>query len=158
MACDWFPASLAVGIPRLTVGAATTTTCYAYSTVMWPPSSSPSSYYYYYYYYYYMLCIVYHHYYYYMRCILDSNVAALFIAIQPVLSLFASGRRTGVVVDSGDSTSYAVPIYEGHVLPHAVQRLDIAGRQLTDWMDKLLNRRGYCFTTRAEREVVRDIN
>ncbi|OBT87479.1 actin-like protein [Pseudogymnoascus sp. 03VT05] len=83
------------------------------------------------------------------------NVPALHTSIQAVLSLYASGRTTGIVLDSGDGVSHAVPVYEGFAMPSAIRRIDVAGRDVTEHMQMLLRKGGHVFHTSAEKEVVR---
>nr|XP_020636040.1 beta-centractin [Pogona vitticeps] len=85
------------------------------------------------------------------------NVPALFISMQAVLSLYATGRTTGVVLDAGDGVTHAVPIYEGFAMPHSIMRVDIAGRDVSRYLRLLLRKEGYDFHTSAEFEVVKTI-
>ena len=74
------------------------------------------------------------------------QVAGLYVAIQAVLSLYANGRTTGLVVDSGDGVTHTVPVYEGFSIPHAVKKNFIAGRAITQHMSKLLTMDGIAET------------
>jgi len=85
------------------------------------------------------------------------NVPALFFSSQAVLSLYASGRTSGVVLDLGDSVSYAMPIFEGFSLSHAITRADFGGRDVTSYLRLLLRREGHVFDTSSGLEVVRRI-
>lgn len=79
----------------------------------------------------------------------------VFIAIQAVLTLYAQGLLTGVVIDSGDGVTHICPVYEGFALPHLTRRLDIAGRDITKYLIKLLLLRGYAFNQTADFETIR---
>eukprot|EP00123_Amoebidium_parasiticum_P010872 comp20377_c0_seq1/m.25752 comp20377_c0_seq1/g.25752 ORF comp20377_c0_seq1/g.25752 comp20377_c0_seq1/m.25752 type:complete len:393 (-) comp20377_c0_seq1:261-1439(-) len=80
-----------------------------------------------------------------------------YVAIQATLTLYAQGLQTGVVVDSGDGVTHIVPVYEGYVIPHLVRRLDIAGRDITRYLIKLMLLRGYAFNHTADFETVRQM-
>lgn len=86
------------------------------------------------------------------------NVPALYVQVQAILSLYASGRTTGVVLDSGDGVTSCVPVYEGFTLPNSITRVDVGGRDVTDYLQLLLRKNnGVNLNTSAEREVVKEL-
>ena len=85
------------------------------------------------------------------------NFPAFQISPQAILVLYAQGLVTGVVVDSGDGVTHIMPICENYLLPHLVGRMDIAGRDITEHMVKLLTLRGYTFHKTSDFDVVREI-
>ncbi|KAI0235665.1 Actin, muscle-type, partial [Lamellibrachia satsuma] len=85
------------------------------------------------------------------------NVPAMYVANQALLSLLASGRFSGIVLESGDGVTQIVPYVDRTAQPNATLRFDMAGRNLTDYLTDILTERGYSFNTTAEQEIVRDI-
>jgi hypothetical protein len=85
------------------------------------------------------------------------NSPAVHVVSKPVLSLYASGRTTGLTIHIGDDATFVVPVYEGYALPHAVQHSSVGGREVTSFLQQILTERGYSFTTTSERDIVRDV-
>ena len=85
------------------------------------------------------------------------NVPALYSSVQAVLSLYASGKTTGLVLDSGDGVSHAVPVYQGFAIPNSIRRIDVAGRDVTEQLQLQLRKGGHVFHTSAEKETVKAI-
>lgn len=85
----------------------------------------------------------------------EFNSPAMYTSIGAVLSLYASGRKTGVVLDSGDGVSSAVSICDGYCVPKTANRLDLAGRELTDYLKKILADKD--ISCADDMEVVKDI-
>lgn len=85
------------------------------------------------------------------------SIPKLYLSPQAVCALYASGRSTGVVLDSGDGVTHTVPIYEGFAIPHAINRLLVAGDDITKYLNQLLKGKGHNFTTAVEQDIIRDI-
>lgn len=85
------------------------------------------------------------------------RVPGLYVANSAAVSLHSTGKLTGVVVDSGDGVTHVVPFFDGYALQHAILRSSLAGRDVTDYLVKLMSEHGYQMTTSAEREIVKNI-
>ena len=85
------------------------------------------------------------------------SASSVYIALSHVLSLLHAGLKTGVVINLGAGMCDTVPIYENHALQHAIFRPGVSGRDLDDYLVKLMSYRGYDMGTRAERMIVKDI-
>eukprot|EP00029_Vermamoeba_vermiformis_P000868 TRINITY_DN11048_c0_g1_i1.p1 TRINITY_DN11048_c0_g1~~TRINITY_DN11048_c0_g1_i1.p1 ORF type:complete len:806 (-),score=85.46 TRINITY_DN11048_c0_g1_i1:335-2725(-) len=82
------------------------------------------------------------------------EVPALCMTPQSVLALYSTGRTTGIVLESGHRSTHAVPIYEGHIISHAVQSREEGGSDLTEYMLQMIQ--GLYVTRQSDREVARD--
>ena len=85
------------------------------------------------------------------------EVPAFYLGVQAVLSLYSAGKVTGVVFDSGDGVTHIVPTFEGFGLTHAIRRVDIAGRDVTEYLSRILSDRGVYLKSSAEMESVREM-
>jgi actin-related protein len=83
------------------------------------------------------------------------NVPRFYVGVQAVLSLYAAGNTTGVVFDSGDGVTHIVPVYDGYGLSHAIMRLNVAGRNVTEYLSRILSDRGVYLKSSSEMESVR---
>nr|XP_033811851.1 actin-like [Geotrypetes seraphini] len=81
---------------------------------------------------------------------------AMYVAYQSVLSTYSYGKVSGLVVESGYGVSHTVPVYQGYILPHATERMDIAGTDLTTHLMKLLQE-NTCKFNEKTRYIVEDI-
>jgi len=85
------------------------------------------------------------------------DFAGMKVELQATLALYAQGLMTGLIIDSGEGVTHCIPICEGNVFKSQIERIDIAGRDLTQYLLELLTRRGYNFNTSYDFEQVRDI-
>jgi actin-related protein 2 len=77
--------------------------------------------------------------------------------MQALMSLYAEGVMTAMLLDSGDGVTHCIPVYEGNVISSSFERIEIAGRHVTNYLLKLLHRRGYAFNSTSDFEIIREI-
>ena len=79
------------------------------------------------------------------------------LSVRCIIVIFVAGTGllTGIVIDCGDGVTHICPVYEGFSLPHLTRRLDVAGRDITRYLIKLLLLRGYAFNHSADFETIR---
>jgi hypothetical protein len=85
------------------------------------------------------------------------NVPGMLLGCQPVLSLYGCGHITGVVVESGDGVTCTLPVFDGYCIPQVSQMGAVAGRDLTDYMARLLSARGVGLSGHALLSVARGV-
>ena len=61
----------------------------------------------------------------------------MYVANTAELQLYASGRTTGIVIDSGATMTHIVPIVEGRMNVDAVEKTNLGGRDVTSHMKQL---------------------
>ena len=75
--------------------------------------------------------------------------------MQALMSLYAEGLETALLLDSGDGVTHCIPVFQGTVIKPRFEKIAIAGRHITDRLVKLLHERGYAFNSTSDFEVVR---
>jgi actin-related protein len=87
----------------------------------------------------------------------EFKVPGFYVYTQAVLALYSSGRTTGLVCDSGDGVTHIVTVYDGYSIKNAIERMNIAGRNLTNYMQKYLAKEGHSFESTSEKEIAKSI-
>lgn len=72
------------------------------------------------------------------------------VSVQAMLTLYGQGLMTGIVLDAGDGVTHIVAVADGYCPQHLTRRLDVAGRHVTRYLNKLLLLRGYAFNRTAD--------
>jgi len=83
------------------------------------------------------------------------EIPAYYSTQQGVMTLYSAGRVSGIVLDSGDTLSQIVPVYEGYGIKHATEAIQVGGRDVTDYLRTLITRKGRSMPTTAEFEIVK---
>ena len=86
------------------------------------------------------------------------SVPSFYLGMQAVLSLYSAGCTTGIVLDSGESATKIVPVYEGYSIPNAIKTIPVGGRDVINRLSRLLEERGYFkFSTEVVRRMMEKV-
>jgi len=85
------------------------------------------------------------------------KVKSLIMIPTPILSLFSVGLTTGIVVESGDGTTWICPIISGEIVDQSVQKLTLAGTDVNQHLKNLLMREGINIESSAVDEIIKEI-
>ena len=85
------------------------------------------------------------------------RIRSLIMIPTPILSLFSVGLTTGVVVESGDGTTWICPILNGEIVDQSVRKLTLAGADVNQHLKNLLMREGINIESSAVDEIIKDI-
>lgn len=83
------------------------------------------------------------------------NIPGMYISVQAILSLYSTGKTTGIIIDSGHGSTHHVPIFEGYAFPHAILKTPLGGKDLTEYLMKLLHEKGINFFSSTEKELIK---
>ena len=90
------------------------------------------------------------------ECMFEQlKVKSLAIMNTAALSMYSTGKVSGLIAESGEGISYTVPIFEGYALPHAMIKLEVAGHDITQSLIKQLEDSG--ISVREHPEVIRGL-
>ena len=64
-----------------------------------------------------------------------------------VFCLFAHGKTTGIVLDSGECTTSAIPVYDGTPIARASKQLNFGGRDISEYIQRHLSQHAISFTS-----------
>ena len=87
----------------------------------------------------------------------EFNIPGLFFADQVVMPLYSIGKTIGFVANIGDVFSHFGSVFEGYSLRQSIIRMELAGRDVTDYLIRILYEEDVYLATTAEREIAKDI-
>jgi len=85
------------------------------------------------------------------------RVKSVYLANASVMALFSAGLTTGILLESGEGLTWVVPIIDGRIVTHAIQRLTLSGKDVSEYLRTLLLGYGINFTSSAQRDILREI-